>query len=94
MVFKGFVYLSIGYSVAVQKLSQTLNVFQFDFIGDSLTDDEINIGTLVNIIVSCLSTAPLNLFIVLNKDGRVPIPIIRIGVILALFLSLGTCEGC
>ncbi|XP_019719861.1 oligophrenin-1 isoform X1 [Hippocampus comes] len=33
-----------GYSLAVQKLSQTLNVFQFDFIGDSLTDDEINIA--------------------------------------------------
>ncbi|TDH04740.1 hypothetical protein EPR50_G00136090 [Perca flavescens] len=33
-----------GYSVAVQKLSQTLSVFQFDFIGDSLTDDEINIA--------------------------------------------------
>ncbi|XP_041741848.1 oligophrenin-1 isoform X1 [Coregonus clupeaformis] len=33
-----------GYSVAVQKFSQTLNVFQFDFIGDSLTDDEMNIA--------------------------------------------------
>uniref|UniRef100_A0A669CZV2 Oligophrenin 1 n=1 Tax=Oreochromis niloticus TaxID=8128 RepID=A0A669CZV2_ORENI len=33
-----------GYSLAVQKFSQTLSVFQFDFIGDSLTDDEINIG--------------------------------------------------
>ncbi|KAM3869272.1 oligophrenin-1 [Diretmus argenteus] len=33
-----------GYSVAVQKFSQTLSVFQFDFIGDSLTDDEINIA--------------------------------------------------
>uniref|UniRef100_A0A673A558 Oligophrenin 1 n=1 Tax=Sphaeramia orbicularis TaxID=375764 RepID=A0A673A558_9TELE len=32
-----------AYSVAVQKFSQTLNLFQFDFIGDSLTDDEINI---------------------------------------------------
>uniref|UniRef100_A0A3P8ZVC5 Oligophrenin-1 n=1 Tax=Esox lucius TaxID=8010 RepID=A0A3P8ZVC5_ESOLU len=32
-----------GYSVAVQKFSQTLSVFQFDFIGDFLTDDEINI---------------------------------------------------
>lgn len=30
--------------MAVQKFSQTLSVFQFDFIGDSLTDDEINIG--------------------------------------------------
>lgn len=28
----------------MQKFSQTLSVFQFDFIGDSLTDDEINIG--------------------------------------------------
>uniref|UniRef100_A0A8C5G6N8 Oligophrenin 1 n=1 Tax=Gouania willdenowi TaxID=441366 RepID=A0A8C5G6N8_GOUWI len=34
-----------AYSVAVQKFSQTLGVFQFDFIGDSLTDDEINIGS-------------------------------------------------
>lgn len=33
-----------AYSVAVQKFSQTLNTFQFDFIGDSLTDDEINIA--------------------------------------------------
>ncbi|KAL0994219.1 hypothetical protein UPYG_G00119410 [Umbra pygmaea] len=33
-----------GYSVAVQKFSQTLSGFQFDFIGDSLTDDEINIA--------------------------------------------------
>uniref|UniRef100_A0A3Q3M4F3 Oligophrenin-1 n=1 Tax=Mastacembelus armatus TaxID=205130 RepID=A0A3Q3M4F3_9TELE len=33
-----------GYSLAVQKFSQTLNGFQFDFIGDSLTDDEINIA--------------------------------------------------
>ncbi|XP_064837497.1 oligophrenin-1-like isoform X3 [Oncorhynchus masou masou] len=33
-----------GYSVAVQKFSQTLSVFQFDFIGDSLTDDEMNIA--------------------------------------------------
>uniref|UniRef100_A0A673A590 Oligophrenin 1 n=1 Tax=Sphaeramia orbicularis TaxID=375764 RepID=A0A673A590_9TELE len=34
----------LAYSVAVQKFSQTLNLFQFDFIGDSLTDDEINIA--------------------------------------------------
>uniref|UniRef100_A0A8C6PFK9 Oligophrenin 1 n=1 Tax=Nothobranchius furzeri TaxID=105023 RepID=A0A8C6PFK9_NOTFU len=33
-----------GYSLAVQKFSQTLSTFQFDFIGDSLTDDEINIA--------------------------------------------------
>ncbi|XP_057676835.1 oligophrenin-1-like isoform X1 [Corythoichthys intestinalis] len=33
-----------GYSLAVQKLSQTLSGFQFDFIGDSLTDDEVNIA--------------------------------------------------
>uniref|UniRef100_A0A667XSE2 Oligophrenin 1 n=1 Tax=Myripristis murdjan TaxID=586833 RepID=A0A667XSE2_9TELE len=33
-----------GYSLAVQKFSQTLSMFQFDFIGDSLTDDEINIA--------------------------------------------------
>uniref|UniRef100_A0A671WWW1 Oligophrenin 1 n=1 Tax=Sparus aurata TaxID=8175 RepID=A0A671WWW1_SPAAU len=33
-----------GYSVAVQKFSQTLSMFQFDVIGDSLTDDEINIA--------------------------------------------------
>ncbi|XP_040006759.1 oligophrenin-1-like [Xiphias gladius] len=33
-----------GYSVAVQRFSQTLSMFQFDFIGDSLTDDEINIA--------------------------------------------------
>ncbi|XP_038564518.1 oligophrenin-1-like [Micropterus salmoides] len=32
-----------GYSLAVQKFSQTLSMFQFDVIGDSLTDDEINI---------------------------------------------------
>ncbi|XP_062393060.1 oligophrenin-1 isoform X2 [Sardina pilchardus] len=33
-----------GYSVAVQKFSTTLQSFQFDFIGDSLTDDEMNIA--------------------------------------------------
>nr|XP_046266776.1 oligophrenin-1-like [Scatophagus argus] len=33
-----------GYSLAVQKFSQTLSMFQFDVIGDSLTDDEINIA--------------------------------------------------
>ncbi|XP_076843650.1 oligophrenin-1 [Brachyhypopomus gauderio] len=33
-----------GYSLAVQKFSQTLQVFQFDFISDTLTDDEINIA--------------------------------------------------
>ncbi|XP_036379957.1 oligophrenin-1-like isoform X2 [Megalops cyprinoides] len=33
-----------NYSLAVQKFSQTLHVFQFDFIGDSLTDDEMNIA--------------------------------------------------
>ena len=32
--------------MAVQKFSQTLSAFQFDFIGDSLTDDEINIGKI------------------------------------------------
>ncbi|XP_062997923.1 oligophrenin-1 isoform X2 [Elgaria multicarinata webbii] len=33
-----------NYSLAVQKFSQTLQSFQFDFIGDTLTDDEINIA--------------------------------------------------
>ncbi|MBN3301373.1 OPHN1 protein, partial [Amia calva] len=33
-----------SYSLAVQKFSQTLQCFQFDFIGDSLTDDEMNIA--------------------------------------------------
>ncbi|XP_036436047.1 oligophrenin-1 isoform X1 [Colossoma macropomum] len=33
-----------GYSLAVQKFSQTLQTFQFDFIGDTLTDDEMNIA--------------------------------------------------
>ncbi|XP_042334473.1 oligophrenin-1 [Sceloporus undulatus] len=33
-----------GYSSAVQKFAQTLQSFQFDFIGDTLTDDEINIA--------------------------------------------------
>uniref|UniRef100_A0AAQ4R6W9 Oligophrenin 1 n=1 Tax=Gasterosteus aculeatus aculeatus TaxID=481459 RepID=A0AAQ4R6W9_GASAC len=32
-----------GYSLAIQKFSKTLSAFQFDVIGDSLTDDEINI---------------------------------------------------
>ncbi|RXN28714.1 oligophrenin-1 isoform X2 [Labeo rohita] len=32
------------YSLAVQKFSQTLQSFQFDFIGDTLTDDEMNIA--------------------------------------------------
>ncbi|KAM4663219.1 oligophrenin-1 isoform 2-T2 [Discoglossus pictus] len=33
-----------GYSNAVQKFAQTLQSYQFDFIGDTLTDDEINIA--------------------------------------------------
>lgn len=33
--------------MAVQKLSQTLGTFQFDVIGDSLTDDEINISKII-----------------------------------------------
>ncbi|CAH2315517.1 oligophrenin-1 isoform X1 [Pelobates cultripes] len=33
-----------GYSCAVQKFSQTLQNFQFDFIGDTMTDDELNIA--------------------------------------------------
>ncbi|KAL3042270.1 hypothetical protein OYC64_020253 [Pagothenia borchgrevinki] len=33
-----------GYSLAIQKFSQTLSMFQFDVIGESLTDDEINIA--------------------------------------------------
>uniref|UniRef100_A0A8C1UBD8 Oligophrenin 1 n=1 Tax=Cyprinus carpio TaxID=7962 RepID=A0A8C1UBD8_CYPCA len=33
-----------NYSLAVQKFSQTLQSFQFDFIGDTLTDDEMNIA--------------------------------------------------
>ncbi|XP_068103767.1 oligophrenin-1 isoform X2 [Hyperolius riggenbachi] len=33
-----------GYSTAVQKFAQTLQSFQFDFIGDTLTDDELNIA--------------------------------------------------
>ncbi|KAI4554453.1 hypothetical protein MJG53_019752 [Ovis ammon polii x Ovis aries] len=36
--------LLLDYSSAVQKFSQTLQSFQFDFIGDTLTDDEINIA--------------------------------------------------
>lgn len=37
----------IGYSLAIQKFSQTLSLFQFDIIGESLTDDEINIGKII-----------------------------------------------
>ncbi|XP_075691758.1 oligophrenin-1 isoform X4 [Rhinoderma darwinii] len=33
-----------GYSSAIQKFAQTLQSFQFDFIGDTMTDDEINIA--------------------------------------------------
>ncbi|XP_063101607.1 oligophrenin-1 isoform X2 [Cavia porcellus] len=33
-----------NYSSAVQKFSQTLQSFQFNFIGDTLTDDEVNIA--------------------------------------------------
>ncbi|ETE65932.1 Oligophrenin-1, partial [Ophiophagus hannah] len=36
--------LPLYYSLAVQKFSLTLQSFQFDFIGDTLTDDEINIA--------------------------------------------------
>uniref|UniRef100_A0A8B9PSK9 Oligophrenin 1 n=1 Tax=Apteryx owenii TaxID=8824 RepID=A0A8B9PSK9_APTOW len=40
----GLPSLCCCYSSAVQKFSQTLQSFQFDFIGDTLTDDEINIA--------------------------------------------------
>ncbi|XP_073497017.1 oligophrenin-1 isoform X2 [Phyllobates terribilis] len=33
-----------GYSSAIQKFAQTLQSFQFDFIGDTMTDDEKNIA--------------------------------------------------
>nr|XP_023689956.1 oligophrenin-1 isoform X1 [Paramormyrops kingsleyae] len=33
-----------NYSMAVQKFAHTLQAFQFDFIGDSMTDDEMNIA--------------------------------------------------
>lgn len=50
-LFFGFIrfwsFFFTGYSVAVQKFSQTLSMFQFDVIGDSLTDDEINIGKMI-----------------------------------------------
>lgn len=42
-----FLLFAADYSQAVRKFSQTLSVFQFDFIGDSLTDDEINIGEMI-----------------------------------------------
>ncbi|XP_075691756.1 oligophrenin-1 isoform X2 [Rhinoderma darwinii] len=37
-------YTILGYSSAIQKFAQTLQSFQFDFIGDTMTDDEINIA--------------------------------------------------
>ncbi len=47
------------YSLAVQKFSQTLQSFQFDFIGDTLTDDEMNIGEstagLIGVVLISLS---------------------------------------
>uniref|UniRef100_A0A665UU68 Oligophrenin 1 n=1 Tax=Echeneis naucrates TaxID=173247 RepID=A0A665UU68_ECHNA len=52
-----------GYSVAVQKFSQTLSTFQFDFIGDSLTDDEINIGKMIQ----KFSTLPNKLYVFQKK---------------------------
>lgn len=39
-----FLFFILGYSSAIQKFAQTLQSFQFDFIGDTLTDDELNIG--------------------------------------------------
>lgn len=41
--------------MAVQKFSQTLQSFQFDFIGDTLTDDEMNIGRFhIHLFLPCL----------------------------------------
>uniref|UniRef100_A0A8C3AGZ0 Oligophrenin 1 n=1 Tax=Cyclopterus lumpus TaxID=8103 RepID=A0A8C3AGZ0_CYCLU len=54
-----------GYSLAVQKFSQTLSIFQFDVIGDSLTDDEINISKIMLLCVqnaSDLLIKPLEKF--------------------------------
>jgi len=47
MFKKGLNVFFPGYSLAVQKFSQTLSIYQFDVIGDSLTDDEINISKLM-----------------------------------------------
>lgn len=57
------VCFSIGYSLAVQKFSQTLSMFQFDIIGDSLTDDEINIGKLTQ------TCSPTHTVLVLTTKG-------------------------
>lgn len=46
--------LFAGYSLAVKKFSQTLSMFQFDVIGDSLTDDEMNIGKMMRIYMFLL----------------------------------------
>jgi len=49
------------YSLAVQKFSQTLQSFQFDFIGDTLTDDEMNIGELTAGLNLCSLACPFHL---------------------------------
>ncbi len=60
-IFYCFLYhlLIPEYSLAVQKFSQTLQSFQFDFIGDTLTDDEMNIGEstagLIGVVLISLS---------------------------------------
>ncbi len=59
IVFFIILMLFPEYSLAVQKFSQTLQSFQFDFIGDTLTDDEMNIGEstagLIGVVLISLS---------------------------------------
>ncbi|XP_069066265.1 oligophrenin-1 [Pleurodeles waltl] len=59
-----------GYSNAVQKFSQTLQSFQFDFIGDTLTDDELNIAESFKEFSELLSEVELERMMMLqNADN-------------------------
>ncbi|KAL8181314.1 UNVERIFIED_CONTAM: Oligophrenin-1 [Gekko kuhli] len=62
------------YSLAVQKFSQTLQSFQFDFIGDTLTDDEINIAESFKEFAELLQEVELERSMMVRKPFLHPPP--------------------
>lgn len=60
--------------MAVQKFSQTLSMFQFDVIGDSLTDDEINIGKMMQTNFSNTHTRTQDLLTITGMAMKCLIP--------------------
>ncbi|XP_018410240.1 PREDICTED: oligophrenin-1 [Nanorana parkeri] len=60
-----------GYSSAVQKFAQTLQSFQFDFIGDTLTDDELNIAESFKEFADLLQEVELERMMMLQNADNI-----------------------